>query len=86
MMLFVLFGYKDVHVRDDLAPEALLVWDEYCVDENPEGFEEAVQKAKNEYKGMAFFLAELVVDESKLRSRMHPLRISAEVAKMEPGC
>ena len=80
MSLYVLFGYDDVHMQDDLVPEALLVWDEFCIENNPEGYDEAVQKTKDEHKGMSFFEAELVVDTEALRSRMKPLRIKAAVS------
>lgn len=85
MTLSVMFGYDESYVRDDLAPEALLVWDEFCIDGNPEGYEEAVKKTQTEHPGMTFFVAEIAVDEKKLKSRMRSLRLQAEVLPEEVG-
>lgn len=42
MKLYVLFGQR----KEQYAPEALLCWEEYSVDENPDGWEEAVEAEK----------------------------------------
>lgn len=42
MQLHVLFIQRTEDYPGQHAPEARLVWDEYSVDENPEGFEEAI--------------------------------------------
>lgn len=41
MKLFVLFGQRKQRYDGEFGPEALVCWDEFCVDENPGGFEEA---------------------------------------------
>lgn len=49
MILHILFGQRKQRYEGEYAPEALVTWDEYCVDENPEGWETAVAEAKAKY-------------------------------------
>lgn len=51
MKLFVLFGQRKESYEGEYAPEALLVWDEYMVDDNFEGYEKAVADEKNKSAG-----------------------------------
>lgn len=44
MKLHVLFIQRKESYPGQYAPEARIVWDEYSRDENPEGFDEAVEK------------------------------------------
>lgn len=44
MDLFILFIQRKESYDGEYAPEALVVWDEGAMDENPEGFEEACKK------------------------------------------
>jgi hypothetical protein len=54
-----------------LAPEALLVWDEYSVDDNPGGFEEAVKHEISKYADSAvelkFRVIKVEVSEDRVR-------------------
>ncbi len=45
MDLHILFIQRKEEYPEQFAPEALVVWDEYCVEENPEGFEAACAEA-----------------------------------------
>ena len=69
MRLSILFGQRKEHYEGEYAPEALLVWDEYARDENPEDFDEALEKAKAEQgDGMqAFKVIDIEVDQDKIR-------------------
>ena len=47
MKIRCLFGSRQhSHSLDQLSIELMVAWDEYCVDENSEGFEEDCKKAK----------------------------------------
>lgn len=46
MKLFILFAQPKNSYEGENAPEARLVWDEFCVDANPEGFEAAIEAEK----------------------------------------
>jgi hypothetical protein len=48
MDLHILFIQRKEQYSEQFAPEALVVWDENSLDENPEGFEEACEKAIKE--------------------------------------
>ncbi len=48
MKLYVMFGQRKESYPGEYAPEALLCWDEFCVDENPQGFEDACAAAEQE--------------------------------------
>lgn len=45
MDLHILFIQRKEEYEGQFAPEALVVWDENCIDENPEGFEKACAEA-----------------------------------------
>ena len=68
MRLSILFGQRKEHYEGEYAPEALLVWDEYARDYNPEDFDEALEKAKAEQgDGMqAFKVIDIEVDQDKI--------------------
>ena len=44
MKVHILFVLRKESYPEEHAPEARIVWDEFSVDENPEGFEEAIAK------------------------------------------
>lgn len=46
MNLHILFGQRKQSYDGEHAPETLLCWTEYDIDENPEGFDAAVAEAK----------------------------------------
>lgn len=47
MKLYIIFGQTKQGLIDDLVPEAIGVWDEYCLENNPEGFDEEFEKHVN---------------------------------------
>jgi hypothetical protein len=49
MDLFILFGVRKSIYAGEYGPEALLCWEEYSVDENPDGWEKALKEAKAKY-------------------------------------
>lgn len=44
MKLHILFVQHRQNYPGELAPEALIVWDQNAVEDNPDGFEEAVRQ------------------------------------------
>jgi hypothetical protein len=48
MDLHILFIQRKEEYDGQFAPEALVVWDENCIEENPEGFELACNTAIKE--------------------------------------
>mgnify|MGYP001259955189 CR=1 FL=1 len=65
---------------DDVMPELLCAWDEYCIDENPQGYEEDMKKAHGsrgtdgEYRYI-----ELSVDYDKIMKAFRPVKVKADV-------
>ena len=49
MKLFILFGQRKQRYDGEYAPEALLCWDEFSVDANPEGFAAEIAGTKEKY-------------------------------------
>jgi hypothetical protein len=43
MKISILFGVRNERYEGENAPEALLVWDEFSIEENPSGFDSAVK-------------------------------------------
>ena len=70
MKLYVMFGQREESYPGQYGPEALdFIWDEYCVDENPQGFEDACAKAMAEAKQNGFvrtMLMAVEVDQAKV--------------------
>lgn len=46
MKLHVIFGQRIGRYEGQYAPEVIDCWDEYMVDENPEGFQQAIHNAQ----------------------------------------
>lgn len=64
MKLFVMFGQRAQDYEGQYAPEALdFIWDEYCVEENPQGFDEATKAAEEKSKKDGFVRTRLVTIE-----------------------
>lgn len=62
MKLYVMFGQREESYPGQHGPEALdFVWDEYCVDENPDGFEQACKEAEEKAKKDGFLRTKLIV-------------------------
>lgn len=69
MKLHILFGQRKCEYPGQYAPEALECWDEFCIDENPDGFEEACEKRLAECGKDSFSSTRVVivtVDDNKL--------------------
>lgn len=69
MDLHVLFMQRKERYEGQYGPEALVCWDEYCIDENPEGFEAAVAQQKRLSKDDAagFAMVKITIDGDKVR-------------------
>jgi len=46
MKIHVLFGVRKEAYEGQYGTEVRLAWDEYCIEENPEGWDEAVEKER----------------------------------------
>ena len=49
MKLHILFGQRKQNYEGEYAPEALLVWDEYAVDESSEAYAAELAKTREKY-------------------------------------
>jgi hypothetical protein len=69
MDLFILFGQRKEAYDGEHAPEALLCWTEFDVDENNEGWNKAVDEAKKEYAASmtATRVIRVSVDQARVR-------------------
>lgn len=69
MDLHILFIQRKETYPMEYAPEALVVWDEYAMEENPEGFEELCAKSLKEHGDQvaAHRVVRLRVDQAKIR-------------------
>jgi hypothetical protein len=69
MDLHVLFMQRKERYEGEFGPEALTVWDEFSVDENPEGFDEDVEAQKKDHAEAAagFALVKITIDGDKVR-------------------
>lgn len=45
MKIYTLWAQRTEHHPGEYAPELLVAWDEYCMDENGEGYDEEVKAA-----------------------------------------
>lgn len=69
MDLHVLFMQRKERYEGEYGPEVLTAWDEYCVYENPEGFEKELETQKMAYEKQAagFALIKIRVNGDKVR-------------------
>jgi len=65
--------------------ELMVAWDEYCIDENSEGFEEDCKKAKASWGSdlETTRLVDIEVDEDDLRSLFFPNKMSGKLSAGE---
>lgn len=74
MKLHILFGQRKERYEGEHAPEALVCWDEYSVEENGEGFDEACVAARKSNGGeeafAAFRVIDVTVDGDKIRDML----------------
>ena len=78
MKLHCLFGLRKGYE----LPELMVAWDEYCVDSNPEGFEEDCEKAKESWGDdlVAHRMIEVKIDEEQLRAQFTTGEMKGEIA------
>lgn len=69
MRLMILWGQRKEAYPEQYAPEPVVCWGEYEVDENPEGFEEACEEYKKARHSefVAFRVIPLAVDLNKVQ-------------------
>ena len=69
MDLHILFGQRKEHYHGEFAPEALVCWDDATIDENPDGFENACEAARQKHQSefVAFRVIPIRVDGDKIR-------------------
>ena len=69
MVLYTLFGQRKETYHGEYGPEVLVCWDEFCVDENPEGWDEAVAEAEAKYakEFISFRVIKVQVDGDMIR-------------------
>lgn len=72
MNLHILFIQRKESYHEQYAPEALVVWDEYSMEANPEGFEEACEKALKDAgdEVMASTVVVVSVNQAAIRERL----------------
>ena len=72
MKLHVLFGHRKESYEGEYAPEPLLCWSEYEVEENTEGFEEALtdtlKQRGREFAATRVFI--IHIDGDKIRRHL----------------
>lgn len=73
MKIVALFGLRNYEQFDH--PELLTAWDEYSVDENPEGWLDAKAEAIADIEGDLLTSAEITIDvsESSILSILRPM-------------
>jgi hypothetical protein len=82
MRIVCMFGARKSSV-DDNEPiiELMVAWDEYCIDENPEGFEEDCEKAKKSWGNdlAAYRMVDININEKELRERFKNGQLEGEL-------
>ena len=70
-MIYVLFMQRRESYPGQYGPEVVCAIDEFCLDENPEGWEKQVEKGKkdNESDAAGFAMVKIEVDQAKIRRR-----------------
>ncbi len=70
MILKALFGQRKCRYEGEYAPELLVCWDEYCIDENPTEFEKEIEQTKKDLKEdfTSFVVVDIVVDNNAIKS------------------
>lgn len=73
MNLHVLFIQRKEDYDGQLAPEALLVWDEFAVEENPSEFEKQIEKTLDDAGRddiVSYKILLIAVDQDKIRKKL----------------
>ena len=70
MKLYVLFGQRKESYDGEHAPELLLAWDEYSVEENGEGWERELEEMKKVHGASmtAMRVINIEVDQGRIRA------------------
>lgn len=77
MRLYILFGHRPEEYEGQYAPEVLVCWDEFCVESNPDGFDEECAKSRekygDEFAAMRVFEVEVDGEEIVKHLTHHPV-------------
>lgn len=88
MKLYVIFGQRIERYEGECAPEVIDCWDENSAEENPDGYQDAIDKAKALTVGKgAEFLSVIVAEVSVNgglveRALREPLRLVGSVTML----
>ena len=85
MKLHILFGHRPELYAGEHAPEPLLCWSEYEVEDNPDGYEEAIKEAlaerSKDFAATRLFIVH--VDDDAIVRALHERPVLR--AKVEPA-
>lgn len=70
MIIKCLFGQRKAHGGEQLAPELVVAWDEYCIEENGDGFDADCSKGMENTDFEAFAFFDIEVDGEAIRSKL----------------
>lgn len=81
MTLTCLFGTRKSEPTN--APELMVAWDEYCIDENREGFDEECETARKSWGSDLdqWRIIDIEIDEDLLRSRFEGNQLEGTLLK-----
>ena len=84
MKLTCLFGTRKGMYE---APELMVAWDEYCLDANPEGFEEECENAKKSWGNDLgqWRIVEIEISQEKLEEHFAEPTLEGEVEAPKPA-
>ena len=79
MRITILLGQRKIDPES--VPEVMAAWDEYCIEENPEGWDDECEKAKRSWGDdlLAYRLVDLIVPDEKLLALFEVPSIEAEI-------
>lgn len=77
MKLHVIFGQREERYEGQYAPESLDCWDEYSVEENPDGFEEAIKKHRDSKEFVRVEVVKINVNGKQIRDILNPQHVIA---------
>lgn len=72
MKLRILFGQRKENYEGQYGPEAILCWDEFCIDENPAEFDKQVDTTIDSLKSdfSSFKIIDIEVNQEKIRQML----------------
>lgn len=73
MKLRILFGQRKENYPGQYGPEAILCWDEFCIDENPAEFDKQVETTTEDLKSdfSSFRVIDIEVNHDKIRQMLN---------------